>query len=235
MFKDNIMISLHQEGENVENYIKRTAKVMFGLILYSIGLLFSINANIGLAPWDAFGIGVSNLTGISYGNVSILTGIVILCSVVLLKEKIGIGTVLNTVLIGVFVDILLSLNILPKMTNFFAGLLVMVIGQIIVSFASYFYISPGMGCGPRDTLMVALGKRFPTVPIGAIRGLIEGTVLIIGFLLGAKVGIGTVIAVFGISFIMQTTFKYLKFDIKGVVHESLFDSLKNFKVMFAKS
>jgi uncharacterized membrane protein YczE len=154
---------------------------------------------------------------------------------VLLKEKIGIGTVLNTVLIGVFVDILLSLNILPKMTNFFAGLLVMVIGQIIVSFASYFYISPGMGCGPRDTLMVALGKRFPTVPIGAIRGLIEGTVLIIGFLLGAKVGIGTVIAVFGISFIMQTIFKHLKFDIKGVVHESLFDSFKNFKVMFAKS
>jgi len=219
----------------VENYIKRTAKVMFGLILYSVGLLFSINANIGLAPWDAFGIGVSNLTGISYGNVSILTGIVILFSVVLLKEKIGIGTVLNTVLIGVFVDILLSLNILPKMTNFFAGLLVMVIGQVIVSFASYFYISPGMGCGPRDTLMVALGKRFPNVPIGAIRGLIEGTVLIIGFLLGAKVGIGTVIAVFGISFIMQTTFKYLKFDIKAVIHESLFDSFKNFKVIFAKS
>lgn len=219
----------------MENYIKRTAKVMFGLILYSIGLLFSINANIGLAPWDAFGIGVSNLTGISYGNVSILTGIVILFSVVLLKEKIGIGTVLNTVLIGVFVDILLSLNILPKMTNFFAGLLVMFIGQIIISFASFFYISPGMGCGPRDTLMVALGKRFPNIPIGAIRGLIEGTVLIIGFLLGAKVGIGTVIAVFGISFIMQTTFKHLKFDIKGVVHESLFDSFKNFKVMFAKS
>nr|WP_300093200.1 hypothetical protein [Sedimentibacter sp.] len=219
----------------MENYIKRTAKVMFGLILYSIGLLFSINANIGLAPWDAFGIGVSNLTGISYGNVSILTGIVILFSVVLLKEKIGIGTILNTVLIGVFVDILLSLNILPKMTNFFAGLLVMVIGQVIVSFASYFYISPGMGCGPRDTLMVALGKRFPNVPIGAIRGSIEGTVLIIGFLLGAKVGIGTVIAVFGMSFIMQTTFKYLKFDIKSVVHESLFDSFKNFKVIFAKS
>ena len=219
----------------MENYLKRTTKVMFGLILYSVGLIFSIQANIGLAPWDAFGIGVSNLTGISYGNVSILTGLVILVYVVIVKEKIGIGTVLNTILIGVFMDILLTLKIIPQMTSFFSGLLMMLAGQVIVSFASYFYISPGMGCGPRDTLMVALGKKFPNVPIGAIRGIIEGTVLIIGFLLGAKVGIGTVIAVFGISFIMQTTFKHLKFDIKAVVHESLFDTAKNFKVIFAKS
>ncbi|MFA9424506.1 MAG: YitT family protein [Sedimentibacter sp.] len=220
----------------MENYIKRTVKVMFGLVLYSIGLLLSIQANIGLAPWDAFGIGISKLTGISYGNVSILTGIIILIVVVLkLKEKIGIGTILNTVLIGVFVDILIPLKIVPQMTNFFLGLLMLLAGQVVISFASYFYISPGLGCGPRDTLMVGLGKQFPNVPIGAIRGLIEGTVLLIGFLLGAKVGIGTIIAVFGISFILQTTFKLLHFDIKAVEHESIFETMKNLKVIFAKS
>jgi len=220
----------------VENYLKRILKVMLGLFLYSIGIMLGIQANVGLAPWDAFGIGISNITGISYGNVSIFTGIIILVVVVLLlKEKIGIGTILNTVLIGVFVDILQSINLVPKMTNFFFGILMLVVSQIVISLASYFYISPGLGCGPRDTLMVGLGKKFPNVPIGAIRGSIEGTVLIIGFFLGAKVGIGTVIAVFGIGFILQITFKLLHFEVKGVEHESLFDSTKNFKKLYAKS
>lgn len=220
----------------MENYLTRTAKLIFGLFLYSLGILFCIQSNIGLAPWDAFGIGISNITGISYGNVSILTGVIILIVVVLLlKEKFGIGTILNTVLIGFMVDIMQSLKIVPLMTNFAIGILMLLVSQVIISLASYFYISSGLGCGPRDTLMVGLGKRFPNVPIGAIRGLIEGTVLIIGYLLGAKVGIGTVIAVFGISFILQTTFKLLHFDVKAVVHESIIDTTKNFKELYAKS
>ena len=68
------------------------------------------------------------------------------------------------------------------------GLAMLLIGQIIICIGSYFYIGASLGCGPRDALMVALGKRLPSVPIGAIRGLLEGTVLIIGWLLGAKVG-----------------------------------------------
>jgi len=218
----------------VENYLKRISKVMFGLFLYSIGIMLGIQANIGLAPWDAFSIGISNITGISYGNVSILTGIIILVVVVLLlKEKIGIGTILNTVLIGIIVDILQSINLVPKMTNFFFGILMLLLSQFIISLASYFYISPGLGCGPRDTLMVGLCKKFSNVPIGAIRGSIEGTVLVVGYFLGAKVGLGTVIAVFGISFILQTTFKLLHFEVKAVVHESVFETMRYIKKIFA--
>lgn len=223
-------------GDIVINYIKRTVKLLFGLFLYSLGLTLSIQANVGLAPWDAFSIGVSNISGLSYGNVSIYTGIVILIVVAgFLKEKIGFGTLLNTVLIGIFVDLMQSIKLIPFMTNFYLGVLMLLSGQIVVSLATYFYISSGMGCGPRDTLMVALGKLLPKVPIGAIRGSIEGTVLIIGFILGAKVGIGTVIAVFGISFILQTTFKLLKFDVKSVVHENIFETFINIKnILFKK-
>lgn len=214
----------------MENYFKRTSRLLFGLFLYSLGLTLSIQANVGLAPWDAFGMGVSNISGISYGNISILTGIVILIVVAgFLKEKIGIGTILNTILLGFMVDLMQSIHLIPFMTNFFLGILMLLLSQIIISIATYFYISPGMGCGPRDTLMVALGKLFPKIPIGAIRGSIEGIVLFIGFLLGAKVGIGTVIAVFGISFILQYTFKLLKFDIKAVVHENMFETFVNLK------
>lgn len=214
----------------MENYLKRIGRLLLGLFLYSLGLTLSIQANVGLAPWDAFGMGVSNISGISYGNISILTGIVILIVVAgFLKEKIGIGTVLNTLLIGFMVDLMQSIHLIPFMTNFFIGILMLLLSQIIISLATYFYISPGMGCGPRDTLMVALGKLFPKIPIGAIRGSIEGTVLLIGFLLGAKVGIGTVIAVFGISFILQYTFKLLKFDIKAVIHENIFETFLSLK------
>jgi len=220
----------------VRDFFTRTSKVMLGLFLYSLGLFLSIRANIGLAPWDAFSIGVSGVTGISYGNVSILTGIIIVIVVVLfLKEKIGIATILNTIFIGVFVDLFQSLNIVPYMTNFFLGILMLLVGQIVVSFATYFYISPGLGCGPRDTLMVALAKVLPNIPIGAIRGIIEGTVLIIGWLLGAKVGFGTVIAVFGMGSIMQMTFKLLNFEVREVEHESILQTMSFFKNLYSKS
>ncbi|MDD4779486.1 MAG: hypothetical protein PHT02_02610 [Tissierellia bacterium] len=211
--------------------MKRISKLLFGLILYAFGLVLNIHANIGLAPWDTFNVGISQVTSISIGNASIIVGIIILIIVVaLLKEKIGLGTILNTILIGIIMDIMETLNFIPYMNNFFFGILMLLSGQIIVCLATYFYISSGLGCGPRDSLMVALGKKFPSIPIGAIRGTIEGIVLIIGYILGAKVGLGTVIAVFGIGFIMQTTFKLLHFDIRAVVHESIFETtaiLKN--------
>ena len=219
----------------MENYIKKIAKLIIGLFLYALGLVLCIHADIGLAPWDAFGIGISNVTGISYGNVSIITGILILIGLVLLfKEKIGFSTILNTILIGVFADLIIGLKIVPYMTNFLTGLLMLLTGQIIVCYSTYLYISVGLGAGPRDSLMVALGKKFPNVPIGIIRGSIEGIVLLIGWLLGAKVGLGTVVYVFGIGFILQTTFRLLNFDVKSIAHESVFDTVNVFKKMYAK-
>ncbi|WMJ77640.1 MULTISPECIES: YczE/YyaS/YitT family protein [unclassified Sedimentibacter] len=216
--------------------MKKVARLLFGLFLYSMGLTMCIQANVGLAPWDAFTMGISNVTGISYGNVSILTGVVILIIVAgFMGEKIGIGTILNTLLIGLMVDIMQSVKLIPFMTNFILGTLMLLLSQVVISFATYFYISPGLGCGPRDTLMVAIGKLLPNAPIGAIRGTIEGTVLLIGFLLGAKVGLGTVIAVFGIGFILQYTFKLLKFDIKSVIHESIFKTFGNMKKILQAS
>ena len=87
----------------MENYIKKIVKLIIGLFFYALGLVLCIHADIGLAPWDAFGIGISNVTGISYGNVSIITGILILIGLVLLfKEKIGFSTILNTILTIIF-------------------------------------------------------------------------------------------------------------------------------------
>ncbi|MFC0026127.1 YitT family protein [Neobacillus cucumis] len=170
--------------------------------------------------------GGAYLTHISYGNIVVISGFVIIAIDFALKEKIGFGTILNAILIGKFVDLIQFANIVPLMSNIWLGILMLLLGQVAICVGSYFYMSASLGCGPRDALMVALGKRMPKVPIGAIRGLIEGTVLIIGWLLGAKVGIGTVISVFGIGLILQFTFKLLRFDVKNIQHESVADTVK---------
>lgn len=213
----------------MKHYCIRIAKVLLGLFLYALGIYLTVQANIGLAPWDAFSQGLSNITGIPFGTMIALSGVVILVLVVFLKERIGIGTILNTFLIGVFVNFLNGLAVIPQCHNFLLGIAMLFVGQIIICLGSYFYISPGLGCGPRDSLMVALGKRLPRIPIGTVRTGIEGIVLLIGWLLGAQVGLGTVIAVFGIGFIMQVVFKLLHFDVKALAHESLIDTLKVIK------
>lgn len=209
------------------HYVSRTVRTVFGLFLYACGSYCVLRANVGLGPWEAFGVGVSYHVPLTYGDISILTGLVILVFDFFLKEAIGVGTILNTVLIGKFVDLLLTIDPVPMMSNFGLGILLLLTGQVIVAFASYFYIGTGLGCGPRDALMTALSKRLPKAPIGLIRGMIEGTALLIGFILGAKVGIGTVLSIFGISFVIQLVFGMLKFDVKAVQHENIVQTFRN--------
>jgi len=211
----------------MNNYFKRLVRLNLGLILFAIGTYLSIQANIGLAPWSAFSLGVANSTNLTYGDVSIITSVVIIIIDLVLGEKIGIGTILDAILIGKVVDLLVFIDIIPLMNNFLLGVLVLLLGQLIVCIGSYYYIGAAFGCGPRDALMMALGKKLRKIPIGVVRGLLEGSVLVIGWILGAKVGIGTVISVFGIGIIMEYTFKFLKFDVRGIENESLTESVKN--------
>ncbi|MEG2222538.1 MAG: hypothetical protein RRY95_07420 [Oscillospiraceae bacterium] len=205
-------------------YCKRLIRLIFGLFLFALGTYFLIHANIGLAPWEAFAMGFTMRTGISFGNMTILVGIVILGIDFLLKEKIGVGTILNTILVGKFIDLLESLDWIPLLDSLWLGIPLLLLGEFVLCIASYFYIGAAMGCGPRDSLMVAACRKLPRVPVGVIRGGVEGTALLVGWLLGAKIGLGTVIAVFGIGLFMQLTFRVLHFDVTAVAHEGLVDT-----------
>lgn len=213
----------------IKEYTGRTIRLIFGLVLYGLGSYMSIQANVGLAPWDAFSMGISYKTGIMYGNVVVYTGFLIIIIDFLLKEKIGFGTIINAILIGKVVDLCNYLGLLPMLDNFAAGVAMLFAGQVVICLGSYFYIGAAMGCGPRDALMVAMGKRFSRLPIGLVGGILEGTVLLLGWLMGAKVGIGTIIAVFGIGTIMEYTFRILKFDVKGVRHENFADTVRRIR------
>ena len=174
---------------------RRLPRLLFGLLLYGIGVALLVEADLGLAPWEVLHQGISFRTGIPIGTVGILTGLVVLLLWIPLGEKIGLGTVLNVILIGIVID--LTLWWWPRSEIPVTWQWVLLIGgTVTVALGSGFYIGAGLGPGPRDGLMTGLGKR--GIPIGWARAGIELTVLLIGYLLGGTVGIGTLVFAFGI-------------------------------------
>jgi len=195
-------------------------RLIWGLFLYSSGIVFTINAHIGYAPWDVFHVGLANTIGMSIGTVAIIVGIMIGLISLLLGEKIGVGTILNMILIGVFLDMILALQIIPVADHFLLGIIMLILGLFIIALATYFYIGSALGAGPRDSLMVALTRK-TGLSIGICRGIIEIFVVLVGWMLGGMVGIGTVLAAFTIGFCVQITFHLLKFDATKVKHETI--------------
>jgi len=209
----------------MKQFLIRLLRLIFGLFLYALGIVVTLKAHVGYAPWEVFHVGLAGTMGISIGTASILTGLVIGLLTILLGEKLGLGTILNMVLIGIFLDIILGFNIIPLINNFVFGIIMMIAGLFIISLASYFYIGSAFGAGPRDSLMVALTRK-TGLPIGLCRGIIEVAAVLVGWRLGGMVGIGTIIAAFAIGFCIQTIFKLLNFDAKEVKHESLDQTIK---------
>jgi uncharacterized membrane protein YczE len=209
-------------------FIIRIINLIFGLFLYGLGIVVTIRANIGYAPWDAFHAGIALKTGLTIGLASIIVGVFVVVLVMLLGEKVGLGTILNMVLIGLFIDLILSTGILPLSQNFITGIVMMLIGLFIIAIGTYFYIKSGFGAGPRDSLMVVLNRK-TKIPVGICRIIVELTVTAAGWLLGGMVGIGTVISGIAIGFCVQLVFTVLKFEPALVQHETLRQTCENLK------
>ena len=205
---------------------KRLVELIFGLMVCAFGTYLTIHANIGLAPWDALHIGLASLTGRSYGDIAAAVSLAIILADFLLGEKIGVGTLLNGVLIGKFVDAYQSLNFIKPAQSLWGGVLLMVAGQTILSFGIFLYMRTSWGCGPRDSLMVAINKRLTKAPVGVARAAVEGGALLAGWLMGAKIGFGTLLYLLSMSTILQTVLKLAHFDPKSVHHEGLRDTCK---------
>lgn len=204
----------------MKQFYIRLLRLLWGLFLYAIGIVVTLNAQIGYAPWEVLHVGIAKTTGISIGTASILAGIIIGIIAVLLGEKLGLGTILNMILIGVFLDLILKLHIIPMANNFIYGIIMLVMGLFIIALASYFYIGAAFGAGPRDSLMVALTRK-TRLPVGVCRGTIELLAVFAGWRLGGMFGIGTIMSAFAIGFCVQITFKLLKFDTTEIEHETL--------------
>ena len=207
----------------------RVIRLIWGLFLCALGFVLTINANIGVSPWDVFHQGLGSQLGITIGAANIVTAIVIVVFSVLMKEHVGFGTLSNMLLLGMFIDMLMRRGMIPEAHTYTTGVIMMIAGLFILALGTFFYIGAGYGSGPRDSLMVVL-TRYLRRPVGFCRFLTEGTALVCGWLLGGHAGIGTIIFAFGIGFAVQIVFTLLRFDVKAVSHETFTETCARLKV-----
>ena len=177
----------------------RLSRCVGGLALFGLGISLIIEAHLGAAPWDVFHQGVAEKTGISIGTVIVITGVLLLLIWIPLKQKPGIGTILNALEIGLTVDLVIPLVPDTDLLVVRAGYLIA--GIVIIAVGSGLYIGSGLGAGPRDGIMIGLGQRGMSVRLA--RTLVEITVLVLGVLMGGVVGIGTVAFTLGIGPLVQ--------------------------------
>lgn len=173
---------------------RRLPRLLVGLVLFGLGLALMVAAGLGLAPWEVLHQGVSRNTPIPIGTVGILTGLLVLLLWIPLRERLGVGTVLNVIVIGVVIDVTLIWLEQPGPMALRWGFLL--VGLVLVGIASGYYIGAGLGPGPRDGLMTGLARRGWRLSV--VRTAIEVSALGGGWLLGGTVGAGTVLFAFGI-------------------------------------
>jgi uncharacterized membrane protein YczE len=196
------------------------------LFLNGFGVYLTIQANIGAGPWDVLNLGLSRTFGILYGTASVVISYAILGVDIALKEPIGIAMFIDAFVVGKAVDFFNRINVVPKCDSVLKGIVVMLLGLIIMAYTQYTYMSASLGCGPRDTLLVALAKRLKKLPIGAVSIALLSLATFIGWLLGGPVGIGTLICAFATGPIMQMAFSSVKFDATNVHHQQLAESVR---------
>jgi len=169
---------------------RRLAQLYAGLVLYGASMALQIRAGLGLDPWDVFHQGVAEHTGLSFGTVVIVTGALVLLGWIPLRQRPGIGTVSNVLVIGIAVDA--SRALLPEAGSTPVALSMLLAGVGLNGVASGAYIGAGLGPGPRDGLMTGVVRRTGG-SVRVVRTSIELTVLAVGGALGGTVGLGTVV------------------------------------------
>jgi len=219
--------------KNIVKITLRVCRLFIGLFLYSVGIVLTINANLGLAPWEVFHQGIAHIIGITMGQASILVGIICVILNTILGERLGWATLANMLFIGLFIDILMLNHLIPTFKSIVLSMIMMLLGLAVIGVASYFYMGAGLGAGPRDSLMVALIKKTKK-SVRFIRNSIEISVLIIGYIFGGHVGIGTLLMAFSVGYFVQFVFKILKFEVSSIKHSFIDDDLRTLKEMLNK-
>lgn len=192
------------------NMAVRLIRLFLGLFGYGFAIALMIRANLGASPWDVFGQGLSRSTGLSFGVCTVIISGGVLLLWIPLRQRPGFGTLANALLIGVFAD--LSLAILAKPDLWWLQSLMFLAGLVLLAFATALYVGARLGPGPRDGLMTGLVRRTGK-PVWMIRTGIEVVVVLIGFLLGGVVGIGTLVFAGGIGPVTHIAFRLLNVEL----------------------
>ncbi len=211
----------------IKQLFQRLGRLMVGFLIMAFALVFQFQARLGYGAWTVFDHGLTQHLPITIGTASILSAAGVVLVGVLAGEKIGVGMPLNMVTVGLMMDAILALNIIPTMPGLngpdgsfslaaaLPSLAMLLVGIVLLGFGACIYMSAGLGAGPRDTLMVVM-MRWTGKDIAFCKGTLELGALFVGYLLGGSVGVGTLlVAVLG-GPAMQFFGRLLNFDPKAI-------------------
>lgn len=217
----DIRLSSLANNKTKNDICRQWLQIAAGLLVFAFGVHLTIFANIGLAPWDCLGMGISYHTPLNYGFSMTAVAIFVLVIDLLLKERIGYGTIIDALLTGNFVQMFNDINSMPENDSLWIGIAIMLAGFVFMALGMYIYMKAGQCCGPRDALLVGIGRRVPCIPIGYVQIAIWAVVLLAGWLLDGPVGIGTLISTVGAGAVMQVVYGIIRFEPRDVKHRSV--------------
>ena len=217
----------------MKNLSKRCIRLFIGYFVCAVGMVMTMNANLGFAPWDILHQGIGNVTGLTIGKANIILGFIIVLIDIFLGEHIGWGTVLNMIFVGVFIDIIMINGLVPMFTGFIPSLLILLLGVLTLGYGVFIYMGAGFGAGPRDALMVGLTKRTGK-SVRFVKNTVEILALTLGYFLGGIPGIGTAILAVSGGYFFQFAFKTVNFNVAEVEHRLIIDDIRYFKERLEK-
>lgn len=209
----------------LREYARRAGWLLCGLLVSAVGITMMLQANVGLEPWSVLQQGIAQTCGISYGVSSILVGAAVILLAVACGEQVGLGTIANIILCGVFIDTLLALGWIPLMNGLAPGVLMLLAGLELLALGTWMYMRSALGSGPRDALMVAMARKTGR-SVGLCRAAVELIIIFIGWRLGGQVGLGTVISAVGLGSLFNLNFTLLHFDAAALHQEDLAETLR---------
>ena len=212
----------------LRDYARRIARLMIGMLISAVGITMMLNANVGVEPWSVLQQGMSRTMGITYGTAAMIVGALVILVSVLMGESFGLGTLANIFVAPAMIDALLALGWIPEAKGLWTGILELVLGMEILALGTYWYMKSALGSGPRDALMVVLARKTGR-SVGFCRVAVEALAVLIGWLLGGSVGVGTLLGAFGVGTLINLSFSLLGFHAEDVHQENLPETMRLWK------
>lgn len=220
---------LIKKNDSVLHILYNIILVTISLFINGLGVYLTIKANVGAGPWDVLNLGLSNTFRVIYGTASITVSFIILAIDILMKEPIGVAMVIDARVVGKSVDFFNYIHLVSSPKTLIGSIIMIIIGLFIIGYTQVTYMLASLGCGPRDTLLVGLKKRIKGLPIGVVSIILLSCATFIGYLLGGKVGIGTLIIALLAGPIMQFAFSSVKFKAENIKHQNIKDTISIIK------
>jgi uncharacterized membrane protein YczE len=187
------------------------------VLVLGFAISVSVRARLGVSPWDVLHQGLARVTGVSFGVVVVLVGLVVLVTWIPLRQRMGVGTVVNTLSVGLIAN--LGLYLIPEQHSLIVRVAMLLVSIVMFGVGGGLYIGAGLGPGPRDGLMTAIASRGHRIWI--VRTLLECSALVVGYLLGGHVGVGTVLLAFTIGPVTHAGLRRFHLPVGDVTPEVL--------------